>query len=305
VLTEQQKKNRTLGIGGTDVAAIAGEKNKYWTAMDVFLEKTGAKPPKDLSGNPYTYWGHKHEKTIAEVYSEQTGKQLQETDQTFYHPKYNFLLCHIDRLIVGEKAVLECKTASAYKADAWGETSDGKIPSEYLLQVAYQALILDLEYVDVAVLIGGNDFRVFRYHRNPALEENIVTMCVHFWEQHVLTGIPPAPVVVQDVSTLYPEDNAQTLTSTPELVAAVQEYHNLSATIMQLSAAQEKIKLQLAEALAENAYLMDPAGEKKLVTYKASSRKSFDLSTFKTENPELYEKYQQQTYTRPLRIFNI
>ena len=44
------------------------------------------------------------------------------------HP---FMIADVDRLVVGEDAGLECKTASAYNADKW---ADGNIPLHYVMQ---------------------------------------------------------------------------------------------------------------------------------------------------------------------------
>ena len=41
------------------------------------------------------------------------------------------MIADVDRLIVGEDAGLECKTASAYNADKW---KDGDIPLHYVMQ---------------------------------------------------------------------------------------------------------------------------------------------------------------------------
>ena len=47
------------------------------------------------------------------------------------HEKYPFMIADVDRLVTGEDAGLECKTANAYNADKW---KDGKVPLQYVVQ---------------------------------------------------------------------------------------------------------------------------------------------------------------------------
>ncbi len=44
------------------------------------------------------------------------------------------MITDVDRLVVGEDAGLECKTASDYNADKW---KDGEIPPHYLIQCCH------------------------------------------------------------------------------------------------------------------------------------------------------------------------
>lgn len=65
------------------------------------------------------------------------------------------MLADFDRLIVGEKAGLECKTVSPYSADKW---SDGKIPMHYQMQVQHYLAVSGYECWYIAALIFGRDF---------------------------------------------------------------------------------------------------------------------------------------------------
>lgn len=49
----------------------------------------------------------------------------------FYDEENPFMLADVDRMVVGENAGLECKTASPYMADKW---KDGRIPLSYQIQ---------------------------------------------------------------------------------------------------------------------------------------------------------------------------
>ena len=50
---------------------------------------------------------------------EETGKKVRRANAMFYDEEKPFMLADVDRMIVGENAGLECKTASPFSADKW------------------------------------------------------------------------------------------------------------------------------------------------------------------------------------------
>jgi predicted phage-related endonuclease len=82
------------------------------------------------------------------------------------------------------KGILECKNASAYRSGEFGEEGTDEIPTEYLLQVAHYRYVMELDYVDIAVLIGGNSYKQYRYTKNKALEDKMQEILYHFWKDH-------------------------------------------------------------------------------------------------------------------------
>ena len=59
------------------------------------------------------------------------------------------MIADVDRLIVGENAGLECKTASAYNADKW---KDNVIPEHYLIQCYHYMAVTGKKEWYIAVL---------------------------------------------------------------------------------------------------------------------------------------------------------
>ena len=43
---------------------------------------------------------------------EETGKKVRRANAIFVHPEHEFMFANVDRMISGEDAGLECKTAS-------------------------------------------------------------------------------------------------------------------------------------------------------------------------------------------------
>ena len=179
--------DRRKGIGGSDVATILGL-NKYKSVYQLWLEKTGQVEVTSAQSEA-AYWGNTLEEVVAEEFSKRTGKKVRRRNRVFEHSKYPFLRANIDRDIVGENAVLECKTANQYLANEWDED---EIPIQYICQVQHYMNVLNLDYVYFAVLIGGQKFIWKKMERDQELIDMITEKLVEFWTENVEKGIEPA-----------------------------------------------------------------------------------------------------------------
>lgn len=144
---------RRKGIGGSDAAAIAGL-NKWKSPVAVYLEKIGQAPEENVSSEA-AYWGTVLEDVVAQEFSKRTGLKVRRRNAILQHPEHSFMLANVDRLIVGEKAGLECKTASEYLKEEW---KDDEVPAQYLIQCQHYMAVTGYDAWWIAVLIGGNKF---------------------------------------------------------------------------------------------------------------------------------------------------
>ena len=104
------------------------------------------------------------------------------------HPAYPWMLANVDRLIVGERIGLECKTASEYLKKEWeGE----EIPVTYLLQCQHYMAVTGYEAWWIAVLIGGNKFVYKKIERDEDIIQYLINMERDFWLNHVEKDEPP------------------------------------------------------------------------------------------------------------------
>ena len=144
---------RNSGIGGSDVACIMGL-NPWKSAYALYAEKHGDVEAEDLSNNEFVYWGTVLEQVVADRFCELTGKKVRKCG-TLQDESYEFMLANVDRLVVGENAGLECKTANGFKASEW----DGDcLPDSYYCQCQWYMMVTGCEKWYIACLIGGNHF---------------------------------------------------------------------------------------------------------------------------------------------------
>ena len=59
--------------------------------------------------------GRDLEEYVARRFMEETGKKVRRANAMFYDEEKPFMLADVDRMIVGENAGLECKTASPFQ----------------------------------------------------------------------------------------------------------------------------------------------------------------------------------------------
>ena len=282
-------------LGGSDLGAIAGL-NPYKTALDVYLDKTSDDIACETS--PAMRWGTLLEDTIAKEYAEVTGQTIEIEPNTIYHPSMKFLGANIDRWVGDKEYVLECKTAGFTRGKEWGEEGTDQIPESYLVQVAYYAAICAVPKVDIAVLIGGQDFRIYTYERTKELEDKLIKIACNFWDNHIEKRIPPKCVSTRDTFNLFPQSNYHEIVAESNIIEKLQE---LKGAKEEESRIIEKLKTDIQEFMRDYDVLIDNNGNV-IATWKNSTPRSFfDLKRFKEEAKDLYLKYTSPT--KQSRVF--
>lgn len=287
-------------LGGTDLAAIAGL-SPYRTALDVYLDKTSD----DITceTNAAMRWGTLLEDVVANEYSEVIGQTTAIEPNTIYHPEYKFLGANIDRWVGNKEYVLECKTAGFTKAKEWGDLGTEQIPELYLIQVAYYAAMCDVYKVDIAVLIGGQDFRIYTYERNKELEDKIIKIGINFWSNHIEKRVPPKCVNTRDTFHLFPQSNYQEIVAESNIMEKLEQLKSLKKEENRIADTIEKLKTDIQEFMRDYDVLIDNQGNV-IATWKNTVPKSFfDVKKFKDEAKELYLKY--VSHVKQSRVFLI
>ena len=270
-------KDRRKGIGGSDVAAIIGI-NPWQTPLDVYLDKTG-QTPLETPDNPAMYWGRQLEDLVAQEFALRTEKTVQRRNNSYVHPDHEFLRANLDRYIVGERAVLECKTASEWSKDEWGpngsntDTDADCVPMMYLCQVMHYMTVTGYHHAYLAVLIGGRDYRMYEIPYNEAIAGKLLAKCRSFWKR-VIDKCPPAPVNPKDVENFFPgKDALETCaTATNEIHGQLARYRELKKGISDKYAEIDELRTEITGFMGNNSVLVDEEG-KTLATWKASKDK--------------------------------
>ncbi|MBK7350780.1 MAG: YqaJ viral recombinase family protein [Gemmatimonadetes bacterium] len=268
-LTAEQLALRQTGIGASEIAAVAGL-DPHRTPLDVWMLKRALTEP--FAGNEFTRWGHRLEAVIAGAYADARGVLL-DTRETLRHPNEPWMLATPDRVVLdpggGEERLLQVKNRGLRQADRWGEPGTDQVPDEVAAQCHWEMTVTELDRCDVAVLIGGNDFRVYSLRRDPEIEAALVGIGRRFWFDHVVAGVRPEPTASDGaaLARLFPTHNDLLLLAGPEHVTLATQLLDVRNRIAALEADREALEAHLKAAIGEHAGLDLPNGR---ITWKAT-----------------------------------
>ena len=269
--------DRTKSLGGTDVAAILGV-HPYKSALDVWMEK--AKGFQKEVDNRFVEWGLRLEPAVREKYAQNNNCSITVL-QPKYHPDHNWAHGTPDGICsAGAEAWgVEIKTANWRTSDRWGTDEAPILPKEYYIQCAWYMWVFDADRWDVAVLLGGNDYREMTLYRDLELEAEIVERAQSFWLNHIVAEVEPEPETSaaygDAIGTLYPEDDGEIIEADEDLSDLVVEVGEIRAQLKPLNARYSEIKNLLKGHMKEASRL--DAGDFGYVTFKASKpKKSVD-----------------------------
>lgn len=286
---------RRKGIGGSDIAAIAGL-SPWKSPLAIYMDKRGELPP--TPDNERMMWGRKLEDVVARHFAEVNDVKVHRVNRMLQHPAYPMFLANLDRLIVSPKAVLEIKTGSARAAQGWQE---GEIPSSYELQARWYMLVADLKEAWLAALLGGQEYVQVHLNRDKEIEDYLIQIALDFWKM-VEDGTPPDPThqdtdllkalhpKAQPISIILPDESKALLDRRHQLKVMADDY------AQQLQEVDNKLLAQIGEA--EVAYV----GEEVAATWKTQTRTSVDGKRLKAEMPEVFEQYLKTSSYRVLRV---
>lgn len=293
-----QKIDRTKSIGSSDAAAVLGL-SRWNTVLNVWAEKTGKIIPEDISNNLPVKLGTRLEEVVAELFEEASGKKVRRCNKILVHPKYAFITCQIDRDIVGEDAIVELKTASAWKAKEWkGE----EIPQEYIIQCYHQLAVTGAAVCYIAVLIGNQEFIWKAIYRDEGIISSIISKEFEFWTTYVTPNVMPMTITQDDGGTLYQlfpvSDPNKDVALTDDANILIESINANETEIALLESDVDKAKNELKAMLGEA-----ESGRTSLhrITWKQQSSNRIDTERLKKEQATIYSAYLKTSTTRVFR----
>ncbi|QHL91250.1 hypothetical protein GVO57_11055 [Sphingomonas changnyeongensis] len=275
---------RRTGIGGSDVAAILGV-SPYRSALDVFLDKRGLLV--DQAESEPMRWGTLLEPVVRQEYANRTGRSVALPEGVLRHPRYGFMLANLDGIATDR--LYEGKTART--AEGWGEPGSDEVPQGYLLQVQHYMAVTGYDVTDIAVLIGGSDFRIYTVEADAELHEMLVEAEAEFWRR-VTDDDPPEPITMADALKRWGrQSRADSVIACPEVAEAVDQLRAIKAAQADLAAREEAAKLTIMAALGDADTLVARDGTT-LCTWKAAKAAArLDSRALKAAHPEIYSAF--------------
>ena len=293
---EEWLKLRSQYIGGSDAAAVMGL-NPFSSPYALWAEKTGQIPC--FAGNLATEVGTFLEEFVAQKFAAETGKKVRKCKQSFFNTDYPFAIANIDREIVGEDAGLEIKTTSELNMKKF---KGGEYPANYYCQCVHYMAMTGKQRWYLAVLIGNRDFRWFTIERDEAEIAALMGAEADFWEL-VKNRTPPVAdgsrATTDAIKTIFAESSEDTVDLTLKLPALLQ-YIDLGKQIAELETMRDEAANRI------KSFMGDAGGgecDGYRVSWKSSTRRTFDSKKFAKENPGLdLTGYYKETSARTFRV---
>lgn len=289
---------RRKSIGGSDAGALLGL-NKYSSPYSLWAEKTGKIIPPDISDKEAVRLGHDLEDYVAKRWCEVKDMAVRRENHFLYNSEYPFAHALPDRMVVGEKAGLECKTTSSWEIIK--ECREGKYPDQWYAQMTHYMMVTGAARWYLAVLCFGHGFYEFTIERDEAEIAALADAEREFWDLVQRQSPPPVDgtEATQDaLRTIYAESNERSV-DLSAVESALKMRGIIEGQIKDLTAQKNEQEAIIQQWMADA-----ERGESALykVSWKTQERRTFDRKAWERDHGAIPEQYFKVSKSRPFKV---
>lgn len=290
---------RRKSIGGSDAACILGL-NEYKSAYALWCEKTGKIVPEDISDKEAVRLGNDLEQYVAERCAEATGKKFRRENNIIYNSAYPFAHANPDRIVIGEKAGLECKTTSSWEIAQ--KLREGKVPGHWYCQCVHYLMVTGFDRWYLGALVFGVGFFQFTVERNEAEIEALAASEKSFWAG-VCSNTPPAldgtESTTEAIKTIYAESVPGSRIDLTAVGHLIEAYNALGKQLKELQTMQDEYANGIKDFMgtAEKGSYGNTS-----ITWKTSTRRTFDREKYEAAHGKIPNEYYKTSESRSFRV---
>lgn len=247
---------RPKGIGGTDIAVIMGL-NPWKSPMDLYLEKCGlVDSPEE---NEAMYWGLALEDALEKRYIRDTKFPVVRTEP-LRHPEHDWYVGSPDGILpLADGKILggvDYKTTS--RRQDYGEAGTDQVPDWVATQAQWYMGLTGAEWWDIAVLFMGSrrEWAIYRLPHNQEIIDNLIEAGRDFWENHIVSQIPP-PLDSSEgtkklLNILYPQEQGEIIPASPEAKDWLCQLQIAKLDIVELEKNKAFYEAHVKDAIGDN-----------------------------------------------------
>lgn len=287
---------RRKSIGGSDAAGIIGL-SSYSSPYSIWANKTGRLT--DAEDNESMRIGRDLEAYVAKRWEEVTGKTVRRNNALLINSQYPFAHADIDRVVLGEKAGLECKTTSTLNIKQFHGID---FPEKYYVQCVHYLAVTGYDRWYLAVLVLGKGFYTFTLERNEDEIHALMKAEKEFWDL-VESDTPPTldglDCTSEALQSIYKESrNIEiTLYGRENLL---KNYLNLKNEKKVLDEKMSVIENTIKAEMQDSEY--GSCGDFS-VSWKSQSRQLFQPKEFAKQHPEIdLQPFYKSSTARPFKV---
>ena len=303
-LAVQETNDRRGYIGSSDIAAIIGL-SPFKTAYEVWEEKTADKW--EESDNPILRRGRRAEPFLLETLKGEFDVWVIDANVRVQHPVYPFLRAESDFRYVIDGAGVPDGTLEGlpewggpqnighgeiksvgFNRGEWGETGSQDVPPYYLAQSMFALAINGLAETTIWGCFSFDDMRPYRFDADKEAGDALVEAAVNFWNNHVLTRIPPATKTVEDCKKVLSRFQGFTWEATQDALAVIDRLKGTKKALKMMKDQEEAQTKELLDFLigAAEVYGIVPSDTKNITILAPGGSK---LATWNEQHRGAYE----------------
>jgi putative phage-type endonuclease len=257
---KQWLKERKRFLTASDVAAVLGVATAFKNILDVYMDKT-TEDVKE-SDSPILRYGHYMEPFTAELYAEQTGREVRDPGATeiAVHPDISWLGATLDRetLVDGRWIPLEIKQVNdpryIFRAAEWAEEP----PEQYWIQCQTQAACKQMDLCAITGQFPGCMLANADLEFDGEFFELAYPVLDEFWNYNVKKWIPPEvpdhPKALDSLKRLYPKENGWTVTLNDDALQLANDMRALRAEARENDKEAKRIEAILRGQMGKASY---------------------------------------------------
>lgn len=296
MLTEEQRQQRKLCLGSSDMAAILGL-SPFRNAADVYLEKTGKLTEQEET--PVMKRGNYLEPAILNFAQDVLGNLNRNV--FFKAPDGLPMASNADAQVVETEYPVEAKSVGLFVGEHWGDEGSDQIPDRVIIQCHVHMICTKMGFCHVPVYLSAREFQMFGVALSEKIVEIICNEAASFWYNCVQKDTPPENVVPAESVMKRIRREPETIIDIPDNVAILVNNWQEKNTAHKLAKKEaDAAKAEVINLLGVSEAGSLPNGD--MVTYLSQSRKMIDSKRLTAEKPDIAAEYLKTTTYPVLRL---
>lgn len=306
LIKNQSVKDRAGIIGSSQIASILGITGAFKSEFETWQDFT-AQSKESEDNSEIMLAGTCLEDGIARMFESKYKIKLKKLakNTAWQHEKYDWAICHPDR-VIDSKTALEIKLVSSYKSHDWGEEETDEIPQYYLTQVIWYMIVNPkLTRVYVARF---TDNKLYRYKVDREGNEELISKVeekIVEWVRKIREDgyIPEAKELKEQyslVSYLGLSKPIELESLSLDIKMCASRYKEATAQIKEAEDRKEAALREMCNIIGESKSIKYQG--RNIAYYVTTVKENVDVKLLKADLPEVFEKYKKVSESTYLRI---
>jgi len=274
------------------VAACVHGTHKYKTTADLAIELLAKTAPTPSTQNDAMRRGTILEGPLMKWAGEMLGLNIVEPQVLYAYEEPGVrMLATMDGQ--SELAFHELKT--------YNKLWDGVLSETWRWQGVHQAICVGVPSIEWIVFDSSLQLQFVKQDVSSDERQEHIDAVRNFLSYVDMGMLPPDAVpTYENASTLYPEEFGNTVVLDAAVLDTLWELAVAKEQIKNYEAVKDACQGALGMLLGDAEY--GSIGGARVVSWKSSSRESFDQARFKVEHPALFAKFQKHSSFRTMRV---